>query len=152
MTADEKGFLKALKKDPKDVATLSAFADWLDEHERPYEAAVQRGKAGLSEVFYKIRRKADGLFSTGKREWSGAPMGWAATGKMWRKLVDLHAHMRELTDTRSYGGTKWDNVEAVFVEVRVVYTTALPLKREKVHGRMRTTVTEPLGGKSENEE
>lgn len=146
MSADEGGFLAALKKDKNDVATRSAYADWLDEHERPYEAAVQRGKAGLSEVFYKVRCKDDGLFSTGKIDGT-YKMGWSAGGKMWRRLIDLHAHFRGMANPRSYFGTPWDEIEVVVIEVRVTYTAALPLKREKPQGvgRIRTIVVEPLG-------
>ena len=151
MDAEEKGFLQSLKKNPKDVATHSAYADWLDEHDRQYEAALQRGKAGLSEVYYKIRRKSDGLFSTGNK-WQ-ATMSWSAGGKMWQRLIDLHSHLRGLSDIRTYGGTKWDDLEVVFVEVRVTYTATLVLKRDKPRSRarIRTTVVEPLGGKAESE-
>jgi uncharacterized protein (TIGR02996 family) len=145
MSSDERGFLLAIKKNPKDVTARSAYADWLDEHDRPYEAALQRGKAGLSEVYYKIRRKSDGLFSTGNKGWT--TMGWSEGGKMWRRLTDLLAHMRGLSDT-TYGGTAWKDLEVVFFEVRVTYSVALPLTREKPRGgaRIRPTVAEPLGG------
>jgi uncharacterized protein (TIGR02996 family) len=154
MTADEKGFLAALKKNPKDATARGAYADWLDEHERPYEAALQRGKAGLSEVYYKIRRKTDGLFSTGTRSSSWVPMGWSQNGKMWRKLSDLLGHMRGLVDTKTYGRTAWKDIEVVFVEVRVTYTTTLPVTKEKIRGyasRTRPTVVEPLGGGKKTE-
>ena len=147
MDAEANGFLRALKKNPKDVATLSAYADWLDEHNRQYEAARERGKAGLSEVYYKIRRKADGLFSTGNK-WRGK-ISWSEGGKLWHQLGDLHKHLGGLADKRTYGGTKWDDLEVVFVEVRVTYTTTLPLSRKR--GR-RMTVVEPLGGEAEGEE
>jgi uncharacterized protein (TIGR02996 family) len=148
MDAGEKGFLAAIKKSPKDAASLSAYADWLDEHDRPYEAALQRAKAGLSEVYYKIRRKKDGLFSTGNK--SGSSMGWSEGGKMWRRLTDLEAHMRMIGHD-TYGGTKWKDVEVVFFEVRITFTAALPLTRERPRGwgRTRVTVTEPLGGGEE---
>ena len=146
MTDDEKAFLRALKKNPKDVATHSAFADWLDEHDRPYEAAIQRGKAGLSEVYYKIRRKKDGLFSTGNKNW--VVMGWSEGGKMWRRLTDLLAHMRGIAGSdKTYGGTPWKDLEIAFFEVRVTFTATLPLKVEKPRGwgRQRPTAVEPLG-------
>ncbi len=146
MDAEEKGFLTAIKKNPKDATARGAFADWLDEHDRPYEAALQRAKAGLSEVYYKIRRKSDGLFSTGNR-------GWSESGKLWRRLNDLEAHMR-MMGGKTYSGAAWKDVEAVFCEVRVTFTAALPVKREKRgRSRARVTVTEPLGGqKTETEE
>jgi uncharacterized protein (TIGR02996 family) len=150
MDAEEKGFLAAIKKNPKDATARSAFADWLDEHERPYEAALQRAKAGLSEVYYKIRRKKDGLFSTGSKGW--ATMGWSEGGKMWRRLTDLLAHMRGIGgSSRDYGGTPWRDLEVVFCEVRVTFTATLPLKTvtPRGWGRPRHTVTEPLGGGKE---
>ena len=146
MTADEKGFLATLKKNPQDVTARAAYADWLDEHERPYEAALQRSKAGLSEVFFQIRRKSDGLFSTGNRANAYSPMKWAAKGKMWRKLTDLHSHIRGMMDTTSYGGTPWEGIEVVVTEVRVTYSTALPVVKQQ-HPRWpmatQITVVEP---------
>jgi uncharacterized protein (TIGR02996 family) len=147
MTAEEKGFRVAIKKNPKDTTAHSAYADWLDEHDRPYEAAQQRAKAGLSEIYYKIRRKSDGLFSTGNRSWPS--MGWAEGGKMWRKLQDLLAHIRGIAGSdRTYGGTAWKELDVVFFEVRITFSATLPLKMEKPRGwgRQRPTVTEPLGG------
>jgi uncharacterized protein (TIGR02996 family) len=148
MTAEESGFLKALKKNPKDAAASSAYADWLDENGRPYEAALQREKAGLSEVFFKIRRKSDRLFSSGTRSGSYRPLTWSAKGKMWRTLSALHAHLRGPRDTRTYSGIPWEDVEVVFLEVRVTYTTTLGVAQQK-HPRARgsgttPTVVEPL--------
>ncbi len=150
MTADEQGFLKALKKNPKDVATHSAYADWLDEHDRPYEAALHRSKAGLSEVYYKIRRRSDGLFSNGTK-WQ-AKASWSEGGKVWRRLTDVCAHMR-MTDGKTYGGTAWNDLEVVVVEVRTTFTVALPIRREKPKGwaRARVTVVEPHGDSTAEE-
>lgn len=100
-------------------------------------------------MYYKIRRKTDGLFSTASRYSSWSAMGWSESGKMWRKLADLHSHMRTLTDTRTYGGTAWKDIEVVFIEVRATFTATLPVTREKVRGygtRLRPTVIEPLAG------
>jgi uncharacterized protein (TIGR02996 family) len=155
MTAEENGFLASIKKDPKDVTARSAYADWLDEHDRPYEAAFQRSKAGLSEVFFQLRRKSDGLFSTAQRRNAYSPMRWAAKGKMWRKITDLHSHMRGLANTSTYAGTPWNDVEVVVQEVRVTYSTVLPVEHQK-HPRWPTatqiTVVEPLGEGVEKDE
>ncbi|MDY3558491.1 TIGR02996 domain-containing protein [Gemmata sp. JC673] len=91
MTADERGFLATLDTNPNDHTARAAYADWLDEQGRRYEAALERGRAGLSEVYFKIRRKSDGLFSEGAE-----PRGvkkWSALGKMWPKLHVLQAHL-----------------------------------------------------------
>jgi uncharacterized protein (TIGR02996 family) len=144
MDAEERGFLAAIKKNPDDATARSAYADWLDEHDRPYEAALQRSKAGLSEVFYKIRRKSDGLFSTAQRANSYSPMKWSATGKMWRKVGDLHSHMRNLSNTKTYAGTPWDDVEVVVTEVRVTFSTALPITVQQNLYRWIPTAVEPL--------
>jgi uncharacterized protein (TIGR02996 family) len=151
MTADEKGFRLALKKNPADTTARCAYADWLEEHQRPYEAAQQRAKAGQSEVYYKIRRKSDGLFSNGNK--GGTAMGWSEGGKMWRRLTDLLAHMRGLSD-KTYGGTPWKDLEVVLFEVRVTFTATLPLKREKPRGwaKVRPTVVEPIGDVPTDEE
>jgi len=145
MDAEERGFLAAIEKNPDDATARAAYADWLEEHERPYEAALQRGKAGLSEVFFKIRRKSDGLFSTAQRAHASAPMKWATTGKMWRKVGDLHSHMRNLSDSRTYAGTPWEDIEVAVMEVRVTYSTALPIAVQKMLYRAVPTVVEPLG-------
>jgi uncharacterized protein (TIGR02996 family) len=155
MTAEETGFLRAIKQNPADATARGAYADWLDEHDRSYEAALQRSKAGLSEVFFKLRRKSDGLFSTAQRPNARAPMRWDTKGKMWRKIDDLHSHMRGLTSTRtSYAGTPWSDLEVVVLEVRVTYTTTLPVAEQK-HPRWENstqiTVVEPLGAGAEGE-
>jgi uncharacterized protein (TIGR02996 family) len=150
-SAEERGFLAALKKDPKDVAARGAFADWLEEHARPYEAALQRAKAGLSEVYYKVRRKSDGLFSTGNNSYG--EMGWSEAGKMWRRLTDVLGHLRGHGEDNSYGGTAWKQLEIVFCEVRVTYTATLPVTMTKERGVYRRTpsVAEPLGGETGEE-
>ena len=76
-------------------------------------------------------------------------MSWAESGKMWRRLTDLLSHMRGLTNTKTYGGTAWKDLEVVFVEVRATFTATLPVTMEKVRGytsRARPVVAEPLGG------
>src|SRR3954470_19625319 len=90
MTADEKGFLHALEQNPDDTTARAAYADWLEKHGRRYEAILQRGRAGVSEVYFKLRRKSDGLFSDCNTH---KPDGWSATGKMWRELSGLRAHL-----------------------------------------------------------
>jgi uncharacterized protein (TIGR02996 family) len=42
MTTDEQSFLDAIAARPDDEAVHGAFADWLDENDRPEEAAFQR--------------------------------------------------------------------------------------------------------------
>jgi uncharacterized protein (TIGR02996 family) len=39
-TPDERGFLDAIKKYPDDATARLVYADWLDEHDRPYEAIL----------------------------------------------------------------------------------------------------------------
>jgi uncharacterized protein (TIGR02996 family) len=41
MTTEEAGFLITLKQNPDDATARSAYADWLDEHDRPYEALLK---------------------------------------------------------------------------------------------------------------
>ena len=146
MTAEERAFLKSLEDDPADTTTRAAYADWLDEHNRPYEAAVQRGHAGLSEVLFKVRRKSDGLFSEGRPP-SSHTIKWSAKGKPWRRAMDVRAHMLNLPDRTTYGGTPWDDVEVVMQEVRVVFAVTLPVPvatAPRLSGRGEITITEPI--------
>ena len=160
MTADEKGFLLALEQNPNDTTARAAFADWLEEHGRRYEAILQRGQAGISEVYFKLRRKSDGLFSGCDTR---KPNDWSTKGKMWRELSSLRAHMASYE--RSYrwgnvrtaipylGNTAWDDLEVVVVELRLIEGTTLPVKCESTHDgrRLKVTITvsEPLGGDTE---
>jgi uncharacterized protein (TIGR02996 family) len=146
MTAEEKGFLSAIKKAPKDATARGAYADWLDEHGRAYEAMLQRGAAGLSEVSFKVRRKSDGLFSEGKEQHYGKEM-WTTKGKMWRKLVHLRSHFdsyvkshyrqqarehrhqrdQEPAEFLYMGDTPISDVEIVVVEVRLTIGARMSL-------------------------
>ncbi|MBN9122423.1 MAG: TIGR02996 domain-containing protein [Planctomycetes bacterium] len=154
MTADEKGFLVALEENPDDATARAAYADWLEEHGRRYEAILQRGRAGASEVYFKLRRKSDGLFfecDPHKRE------RWTTKGKAWHDLARLRAHMGSYARSRTWGAgpirymdnTPWDDLEVVVVELRVVEGAALPVRyAEEGSGyRRRVTITtdEPLG-------
>ncbi len=133
-TADERGFLKAIKEKPDDVATRLAYADWLEEQARPLDAVRQRAEAGVSEVQYRLRRKSDGLFSDGGEN---APVRWVAQGKAWRKREYLLSHLRgHLKMYRShYGhGTPWDDLEICVFEVRpqLVVTLSFSVKGESL--------------------
>jgi uncharacterized protein (TIGR02996 family) len=165
MTAEETGFLAAIKKDATDATARGAYADWLDEHGRPYEALLQRGAAGLSEVYFKIRRKSDGLFSEGI---SHASIGkkWSTKGKLWRRLSDLRTHVRHsIEHHRRYrhyyqraqktgvlynGDTPWNDLEVIVVEVRITIGATMPLAvrydPKNTSREIEVTVTEPLGG------
>lgn len=155
MTAEERGFLSAIKKSTTDANARGAYADWLDEHGRPYEALLQRGKAELSEVYFKIRRKSDGLFSEGTGRSGGSH--WSTKGKMWRKLHVLRSHLRNYIQLhrgwRAYGGemtyydnTAWDDLEIVVAEVRVTIGAVLPVtfQHDKT-GPVAVNIAEPLG-------
>jgi len=140
-SADEAGFVAYLKAKPNDSTAHAAYADWLDEHGRPLEAAEQRDAAGLSEVYYKLRRKSDGLFCEGRELKRGTPPGraykWSAKGKTWRKLEELRAHLAAVRGgSRTYGGgdragTAWNELEVVAFEVRAVELARLPLTFRK---------------------
>ncbi len=151
MNPEEQGFLLSLKENPDDTTARSAYADWLDEHDRPYEALLQRDKAGVSEVWFKLRRKSDGLFSDGRPASSRQSVRWSAKGKMWRKLSDLRSHMLNMRDRSAYGGkTPWDDLEIVVIEVRVVTAAVLPILVKRDPARAWAgpvlTIAEPLGG------
>jgi uncharacterized protein (TIGR02996 family) len=145
MNPEEKGFLVAIKKSPTDKASRSAYADWLDEHGRQYEAAIQRAKAGLSTVGYKIRRKSDGFFNNGKGRWS------ETGGKSWTRVADALLHLRsssrQYKAPLSYYGSVLDDVEIVFMEVRVSLEIGMPVKEEidSETNRRFIKISEPIG-------
>ena len=113
-SAEEKGFLEAIKENPGDVTTLLAYADWLEEHDRPYRAMMHRVQAGVSQVRYKVRRKSDGLFAG-----SGEYIEWSAGGKEWERLSSVRGHLAANSYRDKYGGVPWDGVEIAVFEIRV---------------------------------
>jgi uncharacterized protein (TIGR02996 family) len=137
--AEERGFLAALKQDPKDATSRLAYADWLEEHDRSYEAMLQRVKAGVSEARFKIRRKSDGLFSEG---YNGR---WSHKGKEWRTLSTVKGFFTTNAGSpRLMDNTNWEDVEVVVFEVRVLPITEMAVTRERSHGHRHTvTVQEP---------
>ncbi len=156
MTADENGFLLALEQNPDDTTARAAYADWLEEHDRRYEAILQRGLAGISEVYFKLRRKSDGLFSECDTH---DPKGWSTKGKMWRELSSLRAHMAGCERSHRWGNPKkaipylgntaWNDLEVVVVELRLVEGATLPVRCKSEHDgtklKVTITVPEPLG-------
>lgn len=139
-TNEERGFESAIRENPKDVATRLAYADWLEEQGRPYDALLQRVKGGISEARYRIRRKSDGLFSTG---W---PIQWTAKGKDWKRLGDVRTHFTGCSYYDEYADTPWSDIEVVVYEVRVQLAASLPVLREKLGGRAEVIVQEPEEG------
>jgi uncharacterized protein (TIGR02996 family) len=129
--ADEQGFLKALDEDPKDVAARLAYADWLEEHGRPYRAMLQRVEAGVSLVRYKIRRRSDGLFAD-----SGEHVKWSAGGKEWEQLSSVRAHLAAVSYQEKYGhNTPWRDVEIIAIEVRQHVVGTVPFSFGEETGR-----------------
>jgi uncharacterized protein (TIGR02996 family) len=143
ISAEERAFLKALKEAPGDAATLLAYADWLEEHDRPYRAMMQRVRAGVSQGRYKLRRKSDGLFAQGRP----GRVKWSAQGKEWDKLTSLRAHLGVASPHETYGGTPWEDVEIAVYEVRVQFVQALAVSLEgeiRPYGQQRkVNVAEP---------
>jgi uncharacterized protein (TIGR02996 family) len=142
-TLDERGFLEAIQKNPGDTTARLVYADWLDEYDRPYEAILQRERAGVAEVRYKLRRKSDGLFACGRLPGYGATDAWSTRGKMWRKLSQLQGHIRTARrwSAKNYRGTPWGEVEIAVVEVRPVVVATLPASDPKPTPRKRDTDT-----------
>jgi uncharacterized protein (TIGR02996 family) len=142
-TTEERGFLKAIKENPRDVATRLAYADWLEEQNRPYDALQQRVKAGISEMRFKLRRKSDGLFSD-----AGWPtIEWSEKGKDWRRIGDAKGHLTGFSRGQpDYGGVPWADVEIVVFEVRIqpVATMALSLAEPQRWGYRPVVVAEPI--------
>jgi uncharacterized protein (TIGR02996 family) len=130
--AEEQGFLQALQENPTDVATRLAYADWLEEHDRPYRAMLQRVEAGVSRVRYKIRRKSDGLFAdSGERR-----VKWSVGGKEWERLSSVRAHLAAGSYNDQYGrNTPWGDVEIVAIEVRIHIVGTVPFAFGEGTGR-----------------
>jgi uncharacterized protein (TIGR02996 family) len=122
----ERGFLKAIKENPADVASRLAYADWLEEQGRAHDALKQRAEGGVSWVFYKIRRKSDGLYADGKG-------GWSNKGKEWTKASLLKQHLSYDSafsgDSSSgrYAKTDWTDLEVAVFEVPLHPTVVLAL-------------------------
>jgi uncharacterized protein (TIGR02996 family) len=142
----ERGFLLALEEKPDDVPTLLAYADWLEEHGRPYRAMLRRVQAGVSQVRYKIRRKSDGLFADS----GGMRVSWSAGGKEWEKLSSVRAHLAVGSSNDKYGtNTPWEDVEIVAIEVRVHVVGTVPFSLGEKTGsapwrqQRKVTITEP---------
>lgn len=70
---DEAGFLAALAEHPECETTRLVYADWLDEHERPEEAARQRRMAPgwRALVLHKMAPRLDGGDKEPVRTWFG---------------------------------------------------------------------------------
>jgi uncharacterized protein (TIGR02996 family) len=134
-SAEEAGFITAIEKNPNDATTHLAYADWLDEHDRPIEAAEQRDKGGVSELYYRVRRKSDGLFSEGPEPRYRHPgYRWTTKGKMWRTLSSLRAHLAGCRWAGLYGGnTPWKDIEITVVEIRINTLAVWPVKVEGRH-------------------
>ena len=118
--AEEKGFLKAIKENPGDVASRLAYADWLEEHGRRHDAIHQRAAANVSWVVYKIRRKSDGLYSDGRSDWN-------EKGKAWPKLSLLKQHLSAFSYSERYLSTRWAELEVAVFEMPLRPTVMLAL-------------------------
>jgi uncharacterized protein (TIGR02996 family) len=141
---DERGFLQAIEEAPADVASRLAYADWLEEHGRSYEAMKQRVKGGVSQALYKLRRKSDGLFSEG----GGKDAKWTTTGRSWPGLIHLRAHLIAQARRSSYGNnTPWGDLEVVVFELRVLPLGVLPVRLQEVgpYRKRSITIDEPEG-------
>ena len=142
--AEEQGFLDALSENANDRLSRLAFADWLEEHRRPYEAMLQRIEAGVSEGRYKVRRRSDGLFSEGGEK----DVEWSPKGKEWKQRAHARAHRTALSHKPRYGdNTAWEDVEIAVFEVRVQPVCALAFSRQPGPWRRAVVVHEPIGGR-----
>jgi uncharacterized protein (TIGR02996 family) len=147
-TTEEHGFLTAIEENPGDVTSRLAYADWLEEHDRRYEAMLQRVQAGVSEVRYLVRRKSDGLISEGGER----HVQWTTKGKEWKKASSARAHLAASAQKSHYGGTPWSDVEIVVYEVRTQLIGTLPYTRQpgRSLGTMSIILHEPTPASDEN--
>jgi uncharacterized protein (TIGR02996 family) len=170
MTAEENGFLASIEKNPKDATARGAYADWLDEHGRHYDAMLQRAAAGLSEVFFKIRRKSDGRFSEGAEGRHKGNEPWTTRGKLWPTLNHLRAHLTSQIADHNWrrwtaqaparflyqGDTPVEDLEVVVVELRFTVGARMSLsllhdKKDRSRVSIKITEVEPEGAKSGTE-
>lgn len=79
--SDEAGFLKSLAEQPDERSTRLVYADWLDEHDRPREAAFLRLQLQVAELNAKLFEVGDELDT----RWLGA-VGNVRTDPNWLKL------------------------------------------------------------------
>lgn len=75
----------------------------------------------MSEKLYRIRRKSDGLFSTG-----GSRPLWTKNGKLWRAPA-LKLHIRMLEQYHRIDGWKWPYRECELVEYEMAVKTVGPV-------------------------
>lgn len=123
----ESAFLKSIKRQPSEPNHRLVFADWLDEHGRVYEAFEQRVKAGFSLAQFKLRRKSDGLFSSG----GGNYVTWTTHGKVFRRLNNLQLHLRHHARSLKYADqVPWDQLEVVVFEERLDHIASFGLNHD----------------------
>jgi uncharacterized protein (TIGR02996 family) len=148
--AEENAFLAAVEKNPDDRNARVAYADWLDEHNRHYEALLQRDLAGVSEAWYKLRRKSDGLYSEGRANYR-KPIRWSVKGRMWRRLSDLRSHLVNTRGPKTgqyCENTPREDLEVVVIEVRMDAVTVLPISIQqdtRFNWRSIIVIAEPMG-------
>ena len=142
-SAEERGLLWSIEQYPQDPRPRLIYADWLDDHGRPYRAMMQRVEASVSQVRYKIRRKSDGKFSEGGEH----DVQWTSRGKEWTEFSKVRAYLALVSRQRRYGGnTDWSDVEVAVFEIRVQFVEAIPftIDREAWRSRgRRLTMAEP---------
>jgi len=75
----------------------------------------------MSDIYYKIRSKTTGLFSTG-----GSDVTWNKVGKVWRRKGDLSSHFTGLT---SHGRKQYRDNDAEVVELETVVHNLIPVEQ-----------------------
>ena len=73
---------------------------------------------------YKIRRKLDGMFSTG-----GTSPGFTKFGKIWKQRGHLTSHLNQFAQSWSRNSQVYDNCELVTFELSETEIDAIPLSQ-----------------------
>ena len=71
-------------------------------------------------IVYKIRRKTDGLFSTG-----GLRTKFSKVGKTWNKLNHVNSHIAMLIEGKTKSPQVYDDCELVEFEINEINTTPI---------------------------
>lgn len=95
MTSDEQGFLAAIRADRDNDVIRGAYADWLDEHDRPERAEFIRVQILLAAPDHShpaIDPTGDGCTVCGERRARELKL-WAKNCIRWAGMSDEHYHL-----------------------------------------------------------
>jgi hypothetical protein len=129
---EERGLEAAARKNPRGAGAV--FADWLEDHDRVYEAARWRQRAGLSELRYATVKKVAGL--NNPQEWPASRFFSTLSGARGRITADWYQqrwHWPRTSGTPSSRKPPQDFVDQYEIQVfefRKTFLLKLPSRKE----------------------